>query len=69
MENEEKGLIFHFEDEQEVVNKLFSILGFMSYNANSMNIEHNGKMYKVARKVTHLDADPIYVDIYLELVK
>lgn len=69
MENEEKGLIFHFEDEKEVLNKHFSILSFMSYNTNSMNFEHNGKIYNVTRKVVHVDADPTYIDLYLKPIK
>lgn len=65
----EKIICLHFEDEKEVIKQDFAITTFMAYDARSMNFSHNGKVYKIDRKETDLDVEPICVNLYLKLCK
>lgn len=69
MEQENKDLIFHFEDEEQVARRVFSFLNITTLNKDSMKFAHNGKVYELDRKVADLDADSLCVDFYLKLCK
>ena len=68
-ENEDKDLIFHFEDEEQVERRYFSMLSLIAFTAGSMTFTHNGKEYRIDRKVINFDVNPYCIDFYLKLCK